>query len=233
MPLYLSLIICLVTHVHTLRCNNGGRGGIFSKVKQLFVKCIELKKRLCNSSSQWDVWNADTFHPGIFHPYNNVCIYAHDHKLLKYARIFGFEPILGRWQSILWPFCVFETQFKLAILFIAYLNCIFPSPRRIFWADKTSGTFHSRKVTRVVRNPPVLWIHQSIYNSDPASCEYVQCICGHRLLIKAIFFLRAYQCHFQTKKLVVAIFRPRMEKLHCGRSKMSMLCLSKTKWGQW
>ena len=127
MLLYLSIIICLVTHVHMLRCNNGGGGGNFSKVKRLFAKCIEIQQRLFrgNSSSQWDVWNADTFHPGIFHPYNYVCIYAHDHKLLEYARIFGFEPILGRWRSILWPFCVLETWIKLAILFIVHLNCIF------------------------------------------------------------------------------------------------------------
>ena len=41
----------------------------------------------------WDIWKGVIF--SMLQKYNHVCIVAPVHGLLEYARIFGFEPILG------------------------------------------------------------------------------------------------------------------------------------------
>ena len=60
------------------------------------TKTLILEKRRKIGLTECDVRNAENISCGIFHPYNHVCIFASVHGLLEYARIFGFEYILGR-----------------------------------------------------------------------------------------------------------------------------------------
>jgi len=93
----------------------------------------------------WEVQNAATFPQGIFCPYNHVCVFALVHGLLEFPRIFGLEPILGRWWSILW-----EVPTILRFRQMESNLCRFSLHfwRRIFWAHSKSGIFDSRRVRR-------------------------------------------------------------------------------------
>ena len=96
-----------------LGCNNGGGGGNFWEVKLFVEKWIRRRKLLFRrqnekSVSQWDVRNAGTFSQAYFTHTTTDCPFfmhicrlpAPVHGLLKFARTFGFEAILGWWRLI-------------------------------------------------------------------------------------------------------------------------------------
>ena len=65
----------------------------------------------------------------MFHAYKKLCTFAPIHGLLKYARIFGFEPISCCWRLIFAEischFAILRHGIKLAIFLIACLKCNF------------------------------------------------------------------------------------------------------------
>jgi len=65
----------------------------------------------------------------MLNPWYHVCIIARDHGLLEHSKIFRFEPILGRWRSILWGgfhhIAFLRHGSKLAMFFVASMNSIF------------------------------------------------------------------------------------------------------------
>jgi len=110
----------------------------------------------------------------LMHPYNPRCIFTAVHGLLEYANIKASVVVwvfMGSWnmQTYLvsnpfWagdgrlcgkfpPYCVFETP--------AFIDVLLSSSLKV--ASFKSGNFDPRKVTRVLRNPRVLWLYPNIY----------------------------------------------------------------------
>jgi len=152
-PIQNVWIVCNGKHV-VVRCYNAGGGGIFPKVEGLFAKCIGTRKRSFreNSPSLLGCSKRINFPSDMFHSHKHVRIFAHFHKLLEYARIFGFAPVSGRWRSILRPFCIFETWYQTCHLLYCTFELHFP--RRIFRAKKTIWQLWFPKCYKVFTEPP-------------------------------------------------------------------------------
>ena len=87
-------------------CDNGGGGGIFSKVKRLVLKSIGTQKRLFSKFRQ-PVWairnavrNAVTFSQGISQQDNHICTFSPAHGLLESAIKLEVRAILGAWRIV-------------------------------------------------------------------------------------------------------------------------------------
>jgi len=153
-----------------LGCNNGGGSGFFSKVQRLVGKWIGTRK-LLYCLILWNIWNAGTFYPGLFHPYNHLCIFAPVYGLLEYARIFGFEHTFGLGRIFygdFTPFCVFETQNQTCHLF----NCIFELQ---FWTTVAGPIFGALSRS---------FCHERFFNNEISSTALLDiqltllCVCG-------------------------------------------------------
>ena len=114
-----------------MKCNNGGGGGNFSKVKRLLLKCIGTHTRICSKFRQpvWAVRNAVTFSQGILQQDNHICIFSPTPGLLESAIELEVRAFLGAWQIVWSDFggcwhCSTQATTK-ARVFISLKNQIF------------------------------------------------------------------------------------------------------------
>jgi len=133
-----STLQCTATYCSTMQhpaallwCNNGGRGGIFSKVKRLVWKCIGTRKWIFSGFlvSHVEFWKGRNFSAEIVSPIKPrmhicPCLWAVGISKKIWIQSY-FEPVTVDSVEIFHHFAFWRHGSKLAIFLIVPKNCIF------------------------------------------------------------------------------------------------------------